>query len=79
MTKRREFIRIARRVRGLATVPWSSSKETPAMKERYEGRIGKTQGDKKDRSPAATARSTFSSAPGITHLPFSLSKCAKVM
>src|SRR5512137_2152498 len=67
-TKRTELTKRARRVREFATVPWSSSKEIPAMNERYEGKSGKTHGERNDRRPAATATRTFSSAPGIALL-----------
>ena len=50
--------------RGLA----SSLVSPPAMNERYEGKSGRTHGDRNDRRPAATATRTFSSAPGISFL-----------
>jgi hypothetical protein len=33
----------------------SSSKERPVIKARYDGTRGKTQGERKERSPAAKA------------------------
>ncbi len=62
---RMEFSRMARRVRGFATVPWISSKETPATKERYDGNSGSTHGDRNDRRPAIMATRMFRSGEGM--------------
>jgi hypothetical protein len=61
--KQREFRMIARRVLALATDPESSPKETPVTKERYEGKIGSTQGERKERTPAPMATQMVSDSP----------------
>jgi hypothetical protein len=61
--KQREFRMIARRVLALATDPDSSPKETPVTKERYEGKIGSTHGERKERTPAPKAAQMVSDSP----------------
>ena len=60
-----ELSRMARRVREFATVPWISSKETPATKEMYDGNSGSTHGERNDRRPATMATRTFRSGDGM--------------
>src|SRR5574341_318066 len=60
-----ELSKMARRVREFATVPWISSKETPATKEMYDGNSGSTHGDRNDRRPASMATRMFRSGDGI--------------
>jgi hypothetical protein len=61
--KQREFRMIARRVLALATDPDSSPKETPVTKERYEGKIGSTQGERNERIPAPIATQMLRDSP----------------
>ena len=52
-----------------------SSMEQPQIKEKYDGISGSTQGEKKDKRPAAKAagKETVS-----TNMPYSLNGCAVV-
>jgi hypothetical protein len=70
--KQREFRMIARRVLALATDPDSSPKETPVTKERYEGKIGSTQGERKERIPAPIATQIVKDSPAPCTLKPSL-------
>jgi hypothetical protein len=70
--KQREFRMIARRVLALATDPDSSPKETPVTKERYEGKIGSTQGERKERTPAPIATQIVNDSPAPCTLKPSL-------
>src|SRR5918992_1326109 len=63
----RELSTTRRRSLGLACERLKSSNDTPAMKERYEGTSGNTQGDKNDSTPAPRATITESSTPCISY------------
>src|SRR5918992_2480212 len=54
---------------GSACERLKSSKDTPAINERYDGTRGKTQGDKNDNNPAPKATMTESSTPFIGFPP----------
>jgi hypothetical protein len=47
----------------LATEPDSSPKETPVTKERYEGKIGRTHGERKESTPAPIATQMLRASP----------------
>jgi hypothetical protein len=53
--KMRELIIVIFLIRESFPFWMSSSKETPVTKERYEGSRGSTQGERKERNPAARA------------------------
>jgi hypothetical protein len=49
-----------------APAAWSWSTDIPVMNERYEGKRGSTQGDRKEKSPPANATGIeISAAPVI--------------
>jgi hypothetical protein len=70
-TKNSEFIRTIHfslfRKDGLGSFSFISLKVTPDTKEIYPGTRGKTQGDKKEISPAAKAK--YMDTSGIFYIP----------